>query len=159
MKQLEASSHTSASFFEEPNAARPKAIEYLNKGKEGKESVRDFINFQRQILMAQISINSKNEENERLLEYITMEQEKLAEAKNILEEDNAKMRKLMKDAEEEMEHVQTKVKEKISDKQKLTKEIEKISNEIFSKDGLIKKNIDDLEVFKNYKHFLDIMSM
>ena len=109
--------------------------------------------------MAQISINSKNEENERLLEYITMEQEKLAEAKNILEEDNAKMRKLMKDAEEEMEHVQTKVKEKISDKQKLTKEIEKISNEIFSKDGLIKKNIDDLEVFKNYKHFLDIMSM
>lgn len=24
---------------------RPKAIEYLNKGKEGKESVRDFINF------------------------------------------------------------------------------------------------------------------
>jgi len=32
--------------------SRPKAVEYLNKGKEGKESVKDFINFSRQILMA-----------------------------------------------------------------------------------------------------------
>ena len=29
----------------ESYGGRPKAIEYLNKGKEGKESVRDFINF------------------------------------------------------------------------------------------------------------------
>jgi hypothetical protein len=32
--------------------AKPKAIEYLKQNKEGKESVKDFINFSRQILMA-----------------------------------------------------------------------------------------------------------
>ena len=90
--------------------ARPKAIEYLNKGNEGKESVRDFISFQRQILMAQISINAKNEENDRLREYITMEQEKLEEAKKILEEDDAKMKKLLKDNDKELEDVQDRVK-------------------------------------------------
>ena len=74
MKQIDNVSEKSASLISETfGATRPKAIEYLNKGQEGKESVRDFINFQRQILMAQISINAKNEENDRLMEYITME--------------------------------------------------------------------------------------
>lgn len=77
---------------------RPKAIEYLTtKNKEGKESVREFVGFSRQILMSQISINTKNEENERLKEYITMEQEKLDEARKLLEEDKEKFEKLMTD--------------------------------------------------------------
>ena len=40
--------------------------------------------------MSQISINQKKEENERLKEYITMEQEKLDEARKFLQEDNVK---------------------------------------------------------------------
>jgi hypothetical protein len=47
--------------------------------------------------MSQISINTKNEENERLKEYILMEQEKLNEAKKFLEEDKEKFQKLMDD--------------------------------------------------------------
>jgi len=60
---------------------RPKAIEYLAKGREQKESVVDFVDKTRQILTSQISINDLAEETQRLEEYITMETEKLEEAK------------------------------------------------------------------------------
>lgn len=40
--------------------------------------------------MSQISINAKNEENERLIEYIAMEQAKLEESKRFLDEDQKK---------------------------------------------------------------------
>ena len=36
----------------EPLFQKPKALEYLNKGREQKESVKDFLNFSRQILMS-----------------------------------------------------------------------------------------------------------
>lgn len=52
---------------------RPKAIEYLNKGRQQKESVRDFIENSRKILMASLSIIDKTEETELLKEYIIME--------------------------------------------------------------------------------------
>ena len=41
-----------SSFYEQSELARPKAIEYLNKGRQQKETVRDFIDNARQILMA-----------------------------------------------------------------------------------------------------------
>ena len=47
----------------EPLAARSKAIDYLKCGDVGKESVKDYISISRQILMSQISINAKTEEN------------------------------------------------------------------------------------------------
>ena len=40
--------------------------------------------------MSQISINAKKEENERLKEYITMEQEKLEESQKFLQEEERK---------------------------------------------------------------------
>ena len=64
-----------------PNSVKLKPIEYLNKTKQQKESVRDFILNSRQILMAQISINDKTEETELLKEYIIMEKEKLDEGR------------------------------------------------------------------------------
>lgn len=56
---------------------KPKAIDYLNKGKDQKEAVKDFVLNSRKILISQICINDKNEETERLKEYIIMEKEKL----------------------------------------------------------------------------------
>ena len=58
-------------------ARKQNTIEYLKKGKQQKESVRDFILNARNILMAQISINDKTEETELLKEYIIMEKERL----------------------------------------------------------------------------------
>ena len=40
-------SYSSKSMALEPLGAKPKAIDYLNKGNEGKESVKDYINFSR----------------------------------------------------------------------------------------------------------------
>lgn len=62
--------------------------------------------------MAQISINTKTEENERLKEYITMEKEKLDEAKKFLEEDREKFEKLMNDSEKYAKSVADEVKMK-----------------------------------------------
>jgi hypothetical protein len=56
-------------------------IDYLNKTRQQKETVRDFIQNSRAILMAQISINDKTEETELLKEYIIMEKEKLDEGR------------------------------------------------------------------------------
>jgi hypothetical protein len=79
------------------DANRPKAIEYLSKAREQKESVKDFIFNARQILMAQIAINVKSEETERLKEYIIMEREKLEDAKKTFEEDRDKFKKYLQD--------------------------------------------------------------
>lgn len=98
---------------------QPQALDYLMNGHESKEKVKSFINFSRQILMSQISINTKREENERLKEYITMEQEKLDECKKFLEQDQLKFEKLMNDAEEEAKAVADKVKEKAKEKKEL----------------------------------------
>ena len=72
----------------------------MNKGRDQsqKETVKEFINLSRQILMSQISINAKKEENERLIEYIEMEKAKLDESKRFLEEDQKKFFKLIEDS-------------------------------------------------------------
>lgn len=74
---------------------KPKAIDYLAKGREQKESVKDFITNARKILMSQISINDKTEETERLKEYIIMEKEKLEEARKTFDEDKEKFEKYL----------------------------------------------------------------
>ena len=63
------------------NSIRLKPIDYMSKTRQQKESVREFIQNSRQILMAQISINDKTEETELLKEYIIMEKEKLDEGR------------------------------------------------------------------------------
>ena len=79
------------------NSIRLKPIDYLNKTKQQKESVRDFILNSRQILMAQISINDKTEETELLKEYIIMEKEKLDEGRKTFQEDKDKYEKFKQD--------------------------------------------------------------
>ena len=76
---------------------KPKAIEYLNKGSQQKETVRDFIANSRKILMTQIAINDKSNETELLNEYIVMEKEKLDEGRKTFEEDKEKYEKFKMD--------------------------------------------------------------
>jgi len=75
-------------------------LQYLAKHREQRESVKDFIDNSRKILMAQIAINDKTEETERLDEYIIMEEDKLKEAKNTFNEDKSKFEKYMNDLQE-----------------------------------------------------------
>jgi hypothetical protein len=78
-------------------SVRLKPIDYLNKTRQQKESVRDFISNSRQILIAQISINDKSEETELLKEYIIMEKEKLDEGRKTFQEDTDKYDKFKHD--------------------------------------------------------------
>jgi hypothetical protein len=75
------------------NSIRLKPIDYMSKTRQQKESVREFIQNSRQILMAQISINDKTEETELLKEYIIMEKEKLDEGRKTFQEDKDKYEK------------------------------------------------------------------
>lgn len=76
---------------------KPKALDYLSKGSQQKESARDFIDNARKILMSQISINNKSEVTEILQEYIVMEREKLSEGKKTFQEDKDKYQKYKED--------------------------------------------------------------
>lgn len=79
------------------NSIRLKPIDYMNKTRQQKETVREFIQNSRQILMAQISINDKTEETELLKEYIIMEKEKLDEGRKTFQEDKDKYEKFKQD--------------------------------------------------------------
>jgi hypothetical protein len=75
-------------------------LDYLkSKKREGKESVRDFINFSRQILLSHISIGNKKDESEMLKEYIMMEQEKLEEKRWKMREDKESFDRMMKESQ------------------------------------------------------------
>lgn len=69
--------------------------------------------------MSQISINDKKEENERLKEYITMEQEKLDEARKFLSEDKEKFNKMMADSQKAAKTTADRVKELTMEKKRL----------------------------------------
>jgi hypothetical protein len=125
-----------------------KAIDYLQKGQEGKESVKDFIDLSRAILRAQISINSK-----------TMETEKLEVSYKFLQEDKEKFEKLMNDGEKAAKNVAEQVKQTTLEKNKLIQEIEKVQAEINAVDASCKKIEDDLIVSKQHKKFLDILAI
>ena len=118
----------------EEDRSRPKAIEYLSKGREQKESVRDFVWNSRKILTSQIAINDKNEETERLREYIIMEKEKLEQAKKTFAEDSDKFHKYKKDLRDTTKDVQQEHEKAIADKNKRVTEIKKLEAKIISKD-------------------------
>lgn len=157
-QDLVSTSSRSSRFTLDPLQGKPKAIEYLLKGAENKESVKDFINFSRQILMSQISINQKKEENERLNEYITMEQEKLDEAKKFQEEDMEKFEKLMDDTDKQVKRVVEEVKRAQDAKREITEQIAECQAREIAIDTRIKKSEDDLIEYKKDKHFLDILA-
>lgn len=71
---------------------------------------------QRNILVAQIAINDKTEETERLREYIIMEKEKLEEAKKTFDEDRDKFQKYMDDLNRKAEETTIEVQKLTNDK-------------------------------------------
>jgi hypothetical protein len=65
--------------------------DYLQRNQ--KESIRDFINNGREILITQITINDKIEETAHLKEFIESEEEQLKEGRRLFEEDKQKFNK------------------------------------------------------------------
>lgn len=101
--------------------------------------MKDFVLNSRKILTSQISINDKNEETERLKEYIIMEKEKLEQAKKTFAEDSDKFAKYKKDLRDTTKDVQVEYERAVQEKNARVAEIKRIEAEIVSKDLEIKK--------------------
>ena len=108
---------------------KPKAIEYLNKGRQQKESVRDFVDNARKILMAQISIIDKTEETELLEEYIIMEQEKLHEGMKTFNEDKDIYEKVKLDLQTKSQAIEESVRQIQKENEKLLEKINQLKKD------------------------------
>ncbi|CDW84021.1 UNKNOWN [Stylonychia lemnae] len=149
MSQTYSSSHYDIQAF------RPKVTDYLSKGRENKETARDFVLNARNILVAQISINDKSEETERLKEYIIMEKEKLQEAKKTFDEDKDKFQKYMDDLNRKAEETAFEVSKLISEKNEKMDRISELMNNIQLKKSKTKQIEEKLNLYKQHKKFLD----
>lgn len=113
----------------------------------------------RKILTSQISINDKNEETERLKEYIIMEKEKLEQAKKTFAEDSDKFAKYKKDLRDTTKDVQQQIETAGKEKNARVADIKLIEAEIVSKDAEIKKIEETLILCKQRKAFLDELAV
>jgi NADH dehydrogenase/NADH:ubiquinone oxidoreductase subunit G len=121
--------------------------------------VKDFVLNSRKILTSQISINDKNEETERLKEYIIMEKEKLEQAKKTFAEDSDKFAKYKKDLRDTTKDVQQQIETAGKEKNARVADIKLIEAEIVSKDAEIKKIEETLILCKQRKAFLDELAV
>ena len=134
-------------------------IDYLQKGKQQKESVRDFILNARNILMAQISINDKTEETELLKEYIIMEKERLDANKKTFQEDKDKYEKYKMDLQNKSQITeQSRVAANRQD-ETLLAEINALQKEDNSHTSNQHKTDEELEICKAHKKFLDLLAI
>lgn len=121
--------------------------------------MRDFVLNSRKILTSQIAINDKNEETERLKEYIIMEKEKLEQAKKTFAEDSDKFHKYKKDLRDTTKDVQQEYEKAVAEKNQRVAEIKRLESEIVSIDLDIKRVEDNLVVYKERKGLLDLMAI
>lgn len=149
----------SSSTFVLGGYTKPKALEYLTKGRDQKESTRDFILNARSILISQIAINDKTEETERLKEYIIMEKEKLEEAKKTFDEDRDKFQKYMEDLNRKAEETAAEVQRLTNEKNEKMDRIQNLQLKIQKKKSKIKQHEEKLVVCKQHKAFLDMLAV
>ena len=75
------------------------------------ETSKEFVNSSRKILMKEISIQDKKEETKRLVEFIQMEQEKLAESKRTFDEDKEGYERYLEQLRADVAFIEEEVKE------------------------------------------------
>ena len=121
--------------------------------------MKDFVFNSRKILLSQISINDKNEETERLKEYIIMEKEKLEQAKKTFAEDSDKFEKYKKDLFDTTKEVQQEYEKAVLDRNGRVAEIKRIEGDIVAKEMEIKKIEETVQLCKMRKGFLDELAV
>ena len=96
---------------------------YLKWQLETKETRKDIVTQSRELLFKEISIRNKNEETDKLREFIDWENEKLVEAKNSFKEDGDKFQKYVEDLTLKAEQAKLETEALIEVKQQKTKMI------------------------------------
>ena len=127
--------------------------EYLKR--DQKESIRDYINNGREILITQIAINDKIEETTHLKEFIESEEEQLKEGKRLFEEDKQKFNKYLEDQENKANEAAAISKQLAEEKQQLLDEINGLNKEIQETNSEHRKIEDLLDSYKG-KFFLTV---
>lgn len=90
---------------------KPMALQYMEAHKnEKRETAKEYVDLSRQILMKSIHINQKKESCDRLREYVTLEQEKLEEARKFLQQDREQFHKVLEDSEKAVKQIREEVK-------------------------------------------------
>lgn len=140
-------------------AGKAGAIEYLNKGRQQKETVREFVDHSRKILMAQISINDKTDETQLLKEYIIMEKEKLAEQTKTFKEDQAKYEKFKMDLQAKSNKTEEDVRQVQKDIETLQNEIQELKKEEATLNSQYSKFQEEIVLHKAHKRFLDLLAI
>ena len=121
--------------------------------------MRDFIKYSRQILIAQISIDDKNDETDLLKEYIIMEKEKLDEGKKTFQEDKDKYEKFKQDLQAQSNLTEEQLRNtnrQIENLELELKELHKHNNYIKSQET---RCVEDLQLYKRDKTFLDLLAI
>lgn len=139
--------------------SKPKSIEYLNKGRQQKETVKDFIDNSRKILMAQIAINQKKDETELLNEYIIMEKEKLDEGKKTFQDDKEKYEKFKMDLQAKSHQTEEEVRKVQLQIENLTNLINELKKQKQEFDSRSQKVEDEITLHKKHKKFLDLIAI
>lgn len=109
--------------------------------------------------MAQIAINDKTEETERLKEYIIMEKEKLEEARKTFEEDKDKFQKYMDDLNRKAEETAAEVQRLTVEKNERSEKISQLMSQIQLKKSKTKQIEEKLNLYKLQKRFLDTLAV
>ena len=88
-----------------------------------------------------------------------MEQEKLDEGQKFLQEDKERFDKMMSDSEKDAKDKADQVKKMALEKLRLIKKTEDLKAAIAVKENQIKKDDDELQVYKQQKLFLDVLAI
>ena len=91
--------------------SRQLALSCFRPNKDMIETSKDYVNKSRKILMKEISIQDKKEETKRLVEFIQMEQEKLAESKRTFDEDKEGYEKYLEQLRADVALIEEEVRE------------------------------------------------
>lgn len=125
--------------------ARKMALQHLRPKRENVENSKDFVINSRKILKKEISIQDKIEETQRLegtkyqsiilkiiiiLEFILMEQEKLAESKRAFDEDKERYKQYIEQLGIEAENIEKEVKGIVQQKNILQNRMKVLNDEI-----------------------------
>jgi len=82
------------------NEKKGSRLSNLVRAGHGRESAKDFIRASNDIFRANMAIMNKDEESQKLKEYLVMEQERLDEARQQFQDDVSKYNKYLKDLQD-----------------------------------------------------------
>lgn len=136
-----------------------KKYNYFSVGRDIKENPKEAVKTTRQILHASLQIQDQQCETHRLKEYLMMEEQKLELVQYELERTKEDFKARCLEDDKETKDIVHKVKQSQLESQSLSREKEDLVLRLQHTEDCIKKTEEELDVKKQLKHFLDVLSI